>query len=582
MPGLMTADVLQSSRLPLNNASDARPAGTIRPQWFIAGTLALFLGAVLVYVPVMRGGFIWDDNYFTWQQPLNYGDNALRRIWFSKEPFDYWPVTFTVFRYEWEAWGTDPFWYHMQNILLHGIDGVLLWLVLRKIRIRGAWLASMIFTVHPVNAATVAWITEIKNTLSTMFALGAVLAYLAFEEADERERAGAGVIRWIWYGAAVLLFSLGVLTKGALVGLPLLILIRAWWKSSKISVNDVLRAAPFLAIAAGAAYLTIWYQHYSPTRADEGIDPPQNWIQRFEVAGAAIWFYLYKTVWPARLIMIYPHWQMRAKNVLDYLPTLALAGVMGVFWHFRRSWGRPWLVGLACFVILMAPALGFVTMSYMKLSFVADHFQYPAMAVTIAMIVSFLYVQASRNTATIWIGGVLALVVICYLGYRTGERAVIMRGHVPLWRKTIADNPAAYMAYYHLGTELANEGEVLSRMGRQQEAVQNWIEAEQLLARGAQIKDYSELYANLGAVRLYLGKFREAAAASKHALEIKPKDPGSWANLGIALETLGQIEDAKECYRRALSIQPNQPMALANLARLNGTTQPVAPAESPR
>src|SRR5205814_6638171 len=143
---------------------EASREGQIRPEWFILGGVALVLGSVLVYTPVMRGDFLWDDQYFLWLNPLNVAPDGLKSIWFSTKPFDYWPVTFTVFRYEWQAWGKDPFWYHVQNILLHAGNGVMGWMILRRLSVTGAWLASMIFAVHPVNVASVAWITELKNT----------------------------------------------------------------------------------------------------------------------------------------------------------------------------------------------------------------------------------------------------------------------------------------------------------------------------------------------------------------------------------------------------------------------------------
>jgi tetratricopeptide (TPR) repeat protein len=242
--------------------------------------------------------------------------------------------------------------------------------------------------------------------------------------------------------------------------------------------------------------------------------------------------------------------------------------MFAVLWRYRARWGRPWVAGLACYVVLIAPVLGFVTMSYMKLSLVADHFQYPAIAVVLAMVISELWKLASIRTITAWIGGAAAAAIMAVLCILSIQRAWLMRGQIPLWRETIAKNPSAWMAYYLLGTQLAQEGQSLDGAGRPQEALRDYQEAEDWLARGAEIQpNYSELHANLGAVQILTGHVDQGIAQLKKGLEIKPNDAISWNNLGSALEGKGQLELAIECYRRALSVSPEYAVAKQNLER---------------
>ena len=149
-------------------------------------TLVLLAGVIVLitlvaYVPVMRGGFIWDDNdYITDNLTLRTLD-GLERIWLEPGAVpQYYPMVFTTFWVEYHLWQLHPLGYHLVNVLLHALNGVLLLLVLRYLRVPGAWLAAAIFTLHPVHVESVAWITERKNVLSGIFYLSSLLAYLYF------------------------------------------------------------------------------------------------------------------------------------------------------------------------------------------------------------------------------------------------------------------------------------------------------------------------------------------------------------------------------------------------------------------
>src|SRR5476649_1650484 len=158
-------------------ASDLRSA---RLRTFVLG-LVLVLATIAVYRPAWHGGFIWDDDYYVTKNPLLTASDGLWRIWFSLDsPSQYFPLVYSMFRFERAWWGLDPTGYHWVNILLHVANALLLWRLLWRLQIPGAWLAAAIFALHPVQVESVAWITERKNVLMGFFFLLTLLAWIRF------------------------------------------------------------------------------------------------------------------------------------------------------------------------------------------------------------------------------------------------------------------------------------------------------------------------------------------------------------------------------------------------------------------
>src|ERR1041385_3745394 len=209
--------------------------------------LILAVVTILAYQPAWRGGVLWDDEPHIGGPELHTLD-GLRRIWFvPRTTQQYYPLLHTSFWLQQRLWGDSTTGYHIVNLLLHIGCVVLVLRILRRLRIPGAELAVIIFALHPVNVETVAWISERKNTLSGVFGLAATLWYLKFAENrsgqnQEIRKPGKksfffGIWRWCFpeYALALGLFLLGLLSKTAIVTLPLAWLVIIWWKRGMIS-----------------------------------------------------------------------------------------------------------------------------------------------------------------------------------------------------------------------------------------------------------------------------------------------------------------------------------------------------------
>jgi len=187
------------------------------------GVLLFFL-AVLVFIPVFNAGFIWDDDQLLTANPQVHSPGGWWTLWLKPETADYFPLTSSTLWLEWRLWGLSAGGYHVTNVLLHATAVVLTWQMLKRLRIPGAWVAAAIFAVHPVCVESVAWISERKNTISQIFLLLSVIHFVRFEEKGKRWR----------YVAALACFALSLLAKTAVVMLPVILLVLAWWRYKEL------------------------------------------------------------------------------------------------------------------------------------------------------------------------------------------------------------------------------------------------------------------------------------------------------------------------------------------------------------
>ena len=208
-------------------------------SWPWPAPLALCLLVLVSYLPAMLwGDLVWDDLTMIRNQAVR-EVSGLRQIWFAPGEIrgegHYWPLVYTSFWLEYRLWGTAPAGYHVVNVLLHLANTLLLWRLLRRLAVPGAWLVAAVFAVHPVRVESVAWVIERKDVLSGLFYLAATTVWVG----------GGGAPRPGRSVAALALYVAGLLSKSVVVTLPVALLIWRWWKRGRVTVADLLRLAPF-------------------------------------------------------------------------------------------------------------------------------------------------------------------------------------------------------------------------------------------------------------------------------------------------------------------------------------------------
>ena len=523
--------------------------------------LALGLLSVLCYLPAMLwGGFVWDDSI--WLQSRAVAEwSGLGEIWAWPpriyQEVHYWPLTYTTFWLEHKIWELEPAGYHVVNVLLHLLNTLLVWRLLLRLAVPGAWAVAAVFAVHPLHVESVAWIIERKDVLSGFFYLAAVLVWLRFLEQPRPWR----------YGLALLLFAAGLLSKSIVVTLPAALLILRWWKNNCITVRDLRRVAPFFLVALLITALDLISYGSRHASLDHSLP------ERMLIASRALWFYAGKLVWPTDLAIVYPRWEIGIGNPWAWL-TLAGAGALAAtLWFTRHKIGRGPLAGALFFAVTLSPVLGFVNFGYMLYSFVADRFQYLAGIGVMAVLVGAAAHGAGRLPSRFKPGATgLMVLVLALLGTMTWLQTGVYRDKVTFFSHVVALNPQARSAHLNLSIALNQAGRPEEALAAARIAVQkrpDYVKALCLLASGLVQK----------------GLFVEAEEVLRRALEIDPGDRSARREMANLLRVQERREEALEAYRGLLEIDPNYALAhsyvgdlLVQLQRYEEAVEPLSKA----
>lgn len=508
--------------------------------------VALLALTVIVYWPVKQAGFIWDDDDHVTANPAMTSPDGLVKIWSSLSVSRYYPLTLTTFWAQRQLWGLNPLPYHAVNVLLHGMNAILIYFALRRLQVRPAWVAAAIWAIHPVNVESVAWITELKNVQSGIFFFLALLSFLQSEQTGSRG----------WYACSIGCAVAAVLSKSSTVVLPFVLLLCAWWERRQITRRDWLRIAPFFLIALPMALLTIVEQQ---GRVQSQPAWALGLMDRFGIAGRSLWFYAGKLLWPPNLSFIYPRWSVSGKSPISWLAWLGIAAGVALGWRYRQKpWARAGLFGFAYFVVALLPVLGLFNIFFFRYSFVADHFQYLASIGVIALACATVASVVPPSHLRL----IIATAVLVSLGVLSRQHLGVFANEEALWRDTVTRNPQAVIAQNNLGLVLYGQLQYRHAI----ECFDRALQAD---------PDFPEAHYNLGLVLTEIGHYEEAATQMRYALQVAPPFAKAENGLGFALLQLGQPGEAAGHFRRALELNPDYVDAHDNLGKiLLGMEQP--------
>ncbi len=531
----------------------------------ILAALLLFVLVVIPFLPALHGQFTWDDESQIVNNPQVHAWNSLPLIWNPRvQSIQYFPLTFTTFWAEHKLWGLDTTGYHFDNMLLQAGAAVLLWLTLRRLGLPAAWFAALLWAIHPIQADSVAWVAERKNTLSGLFYFLTAWSYLRFATigdpvaeasnaaVNEDLRSRSAPRQWLFFALALIAFVAALLSKTLVCTLPAGILIILWWKRQKISWRDVLPVLPFFLVSAIFSLITALQEKSNVAVAERTLD--FTFPERLIFAGKNIWFYFQTILFPYPLMAIYPRWNYDPSRLLNYLPALGVFLLLAGLFAARNKIGKWPLAAYLFFLSGISPLLGFISFYTMHYTFVADHYQYIASLGLLVPLAELLRrigitlaaalgssVQARRGI--LFLSG---LIFIVGLGSLTAFYASLFQTNFQLWSWNVEHNPAASAAQHNLGIAYLNRGDIPHA-------------TEHITIALHQQPDDGFVQASYGRLCRNRGDFQEAVEHFKTAIKLRPQFGINYDELGITYQLMRMPQLALEQFAAAVQVDGGDP-----------------------
>ena len=492
---------------------------------------------IWVFAPALHGDWLWDDGLYFTHNALLQNLAGLETIWFQPGRFiEYYPLCETVQWLQWHWFGTNTLGYHVINIALHLLNALLVWRLLAKFGLRLAWLGGLLFAIHPVQVESVAWIAELKNTLSLAPFLLAMMAWIDFEKQGKRSD----------YVLALGLYLVAMLCKISMGSFPVVILLYAWWKRGKIGWVDVGRVMPFFVVALVLSGTTWWAgaEYRTFTQISTDAVPVGGLFSRLALAGLTLSSYFFECLWPVGLMPIGSLWKVNPPSLLQFLPWPIFMAVACLLWRHRAGWGRHALLGLGFFTLMLAPFLGFIPISYMSFTWTMDHLLYVPIMGLIGLTVGGIeqadehLAQAMRRGGA----GLIALVLVL-LACESHYYAGLYRNGETLWSYAVEKNPQSWLTRYALSACEMRNGEISEAVAQLEQVVR--------LNPGK-----SEALYNLATARMVLGD--QATALEnlvQYCRQFPPDRTTDYAEVWICLlrARLGQHGQASAGLSQALA-----------------------------
>ena len=509
----------------------------------------LILSTFLVFWQVRNFDFVnYDDGKYVYENPhvLNgLTGNGIIRAFTTPHVGNWLPLTWLSFMLDCQLFGKNPGCMHLINLLLHLVNTLLLFAVLRKMT-GSLWPSAFVaaaFALHPMHVESVAWITERKDVLSTLFLLLTLAAYAGYVKRR-------GLFRYL---LTILLFVLGLLAKPMLVTLPFVLFLLDYWplnrfdspKSERL-YRIIIEKIPFFALAAVSSVITFFAQKSSGALTYLSVFPLHS---RVANAFSSYAKYIGKMFWPKDLAVFYPFdvRTIQSRQVV-VLCTLLMVVVSVLAVRFGRK-QKYLFVGWFWFVGTLFPVIGLVQSGAQSLADRYTYIPYIGLFIMIAWGLPELFSKWPQRKIAL---GLSMVIVLTTLGICSYRQVSFWNNSLTLFSHTVKVTQNNYIAYNNLGA-------AYNSLGCYQDAIEAYKQAIKIEP------DYTKAYINLGAACNSLGRYQDAVETYKQAIQISPDFTDAYINLGVTCYKLGRYQDAVEAYKQAVKIQPDFALAHYNL-----------------
>jgi Tfp pilus assembly protein PilF len=517
----------------------------------IMAVIGLVVATFIPYWQVRNHAFVlWDDYSLIVDNPPVASGLSWENIKWAltaTQP-EYWhPMTWLSHMLDCSLYGLNPKGHHLNNLLIHGVNTVLLFLVLRRMtgRFWRSFLVAALFSLHPLHVESVAWVSERKDVLSALFWLLSMWAYTHYVHRSSFSS----------FLVSLLFFAFGLMTKPMVVTLPFVLLLLDYWPLDRFRGGGkdrrhlisrvIMEKVPFLILSAMVSFMTIYVLQNRGSIASSAVIPVKA-----RIANALFSYvdYMGKMLWPKDLACIYPYTSYSLISVKIIGSFLLLVSITFVVFRFRHRMPHMF-TGWFWYLGTLVPVLGLIQVGAQAMS---DRYTYiPLIGFFILIVwsVEKLIQHWSISRAIVSQFAILLLILLTML---TWSQVTTWRDSRTLFTHASAVTPGNFMAHFNLGNLLVDQG-------RFEDGYDHLLEARRIDPGNVAVNN------NLGSLCVKMGKYGEAVTHYSKALEIDPGQPKVHNNLGNVLAKLGRFEEAVGHYSEALRLSPRFKEARYNL-----------------
>ncbi len=531
---------------------DSQPEPAQQPARSRAAIVAALVALVLlVYAPALENGFVnLDDNVYVTGNPMVLqGLEATTLAWAATANVasNWHPLTMLSHMTDVELFGLEPRGHHLTSIMLHALNTVLLFIVLRRMTGQEgrSLVVALLFAVHPTRVESVAWVAERKDVLSTAFWLLTMLAYGAWHRRPSRRR----------YGTICVLLALGLMAKPMLVTLPCVLLLLDAWPLRRIDPTNATRLTawwplvreklPLFAIVVAFCVIAVATQG---TAIEQVEARPLD--QRIANAAHSYVWYAVQTVVPHGLAVYYPF--QDPGTLRPMLAAGVLVAISLVLVSLRRR--APWAaVGWFWYLGSLVPVIGFLPVGGQAR---ADRFTYVPTIGLLIIVAWGAHALLARARRRSWIAGAATAAAVLALAGTTRAQIAHWHSSETLFRRALAVTENNEVAHLNLAEALSAHPSTAHR----DEALEHYAAALALDPGKA------AYHAALGSALSRFGRPRDAQGSLVEAVRLAPKDPRMHHALAMVLDDLAEHTTARDHLERAVALDPGFAPALHGLA----------------
>jgi len=491
----------------------------------------------IVMSPSLKGKFLnWDDdvNITRNENVKQLSGENIKKIFTQPVIGNYNPLTILTFAFEYHFFGENPFYYHLNNLILHLINAFFVFWLMMLLRLRREWalFAALMFAIHPMRVESVAWITERKDVLYAMFYLASVISYIYHLKLKKKR----------FLVLTILFFLLSLLSKIQAVTLPLTLLLVDYILDRPLKFRLILEKIPYFVLSLVVGLVGIYF-----LRQQKSLDTIDYTIlERLLMGAYALCIYLVKSVFPYTLSAIYPFPEPGKFGIIYYVAPFILIG-LAVLVYFATRRDKIVLFGTLFFLVNIVFMLQVVSAGQ---GFLADRFSYIPY---IGLVYIYAYGAswlAEKRKKVLPLIVCFAVVVVGYYAVSSWKRTSVWKDTITLMSDVIEKSKAS-VAYLNRGYEYRLKKDF-------EKAIADYSKAISLKP------DFAKAYHNRGTAYFYTDRDSLAILDFNKAISFDPNYAETWGNRGSAKARSGQYEAALEDFNKAIKLDPAFPDNYSN------------------